>query len=274
MADQSYTDKPRTSEFANAVVLITGAASGIGQTCARLFALNGCQKLFLVDLSRPKLETTAALIERDGLYPQVELYDGSVADESSVKDMIDHCVEVFGRIDIACNNAGVSSMSARTHEATMADFDFTCSVNERGVFLCEKYEIAQMLQQTPSIANQKGSIVNTASIAGHCIIPTASPYGASKHAVVALTRCDALRHIQDGIRVNCVSPGPVWTPMLSEGGLPEEFIQLTKTMAPMHRFVEAREVADAILFLGGPRGSAISGVNLPVDCGNQLIRSI
>ena len=142
------------------------------------------------------------------------------------------------------------------------------------VFLCEKYELQQMLMQTPSFNNQKGSIVNTASIAGHCIIPTASPYGASKHAVVALTRCDALKHIQDGIRVNCVSPGPVWTPMLSEGGLPEEFIQATKTMAPMHRFVEAREVADAILFLGGPRGSAISGVNLPVDCGNQLIRSM
>ncbi len=131
-----------------------------------------------------------------------------------------------------------------------------------------------MLKQTPSFNSQKGSIVNTASIAGHCIIPTASPYGASKHAVVALTRCDALRHIQDGIRINCVSPGPVWTPMLSAGGLPEQSIQLTKTMAPMHRFIEAREVADAILFLGGPRGSAISGVNLPVDCGNQLIRSM
>lgn len=124
-----------------------------------------------------------------------------------------------------------------------------------------------MLQQTPAFNNQKGSIVNTASIAGHCIIPTAPAYGASKHAVVALTRCD-------GVRINCVSPGPVWTPMLSDSNLPKEFIELTKTMAPMHRFIEAREVADAMLFLGGPRGSAISGVNLPVDCGNQLIRSM
>jgi NAD(P)-dependent dehydrogenase (short-subunit alcohol dehydrogenase family) len=131
-----------------------------------------------------------------------------------------------------------------------------------------------MLKQTPSFHNQRGAIVNTASIAGYCIIPTASSYGASKHAVVALTRCDALKHIQDGIRVNCVSPGPVWTPMLSGGNLPEEFIELTKTMAPMHRFIEAREVADAIMFLAGPRSSAISGVNLPVDCGNQLIRSM
>lgn len=131
-----------------------------------------------------------------------------------------------------------------------------------------------MLTQTPTFCKQKGSIVNTASIAGHCIIPTASPYGASKHAVVALTRTDALRYIQAGIRVNCVSPGPVWTPMLSGGDLPAEFVELTRTMAPMHRFVEAREVADAMLFLGGPRGSACSGVNIPVDCGNQLIRSM
>lgn len=236
------------------------------------------------------------MIRNDGLSPNIELFEGNVADESCVKAMVDRCIAVFGRVDIACNNAGVSgSSAARTHDATIEEFDFVCSVNERGVrdqstrgsndskltiwtflkvFMCEKYELEQMVKQAPSFHNQRGSIVNTASIAGHCIIPTASGYGASKHAVVALTRCDALRHIQDGIRVNCVSPGPVWTPMLSGGGLPDEFIQLTKTLAPMNRFVEAREVADAILFLGGPKASAISGVNLPVDCGNQLLRSM
>ena len=95
--------------------------------------MNGCQRLFLVDLSREKLERTASLIHSDGLQPQVELFDGSVADEASVVAIVERCVEVFGRIDIACNNAGVSGSSCRTHEATMADFDLTCSVNERGV---------------------------------------------------------------------------------------------------------------------------------------------
>jgi NAD(P)-dependent dehydrogenase (short-subunit alcohol dehydrogenase family) len=108
---------------------------GIGQTTARLFALNGCQKLFLSDLSRSKLERTISLIERDGNHPQIELYEGSVSDVASVRGMIDRCAEVFGRIDVACNNAGVSSRGGRTHEAMVEDFDFTCSVNERGVSL-------------------------------------------------------------------------------------------------------------------------------------------
>ena len=131
-----------------------------------------------------------------------------------------------------------------------------------------------MLGQDKSFGGQRGVIVNTASIAGHCIIPTTSPYTASKHAVIALTRCDALRHAQDAIRINAVSPGPVWTPMISEGGLPREFIELGASMAPMKRYIQPIEVANTILFLASPKASALSGVNLPVDCGNTLIRSI
>lgn len=113
------------------------ACVGIGQTCAQQFALNGCQSLFLVDLSRSKLEKTAALIESTGQqHPQIELCECNVADEASVKAMVTRCVEVFGRIDVACNNAGVSGREAvRTHEAKIEDFDFVCDVNERGVCL-------------------------------------------------------------------------------------------------------------------------------------------
>lgn len=131
-----------------------------------------------------------------------------------------------------------------------------------------------MLQQEKSFGAQRGAIINVASIAGHCIIPTTSPYTASKHAVVALTRCDALRHAQDAIRVNAVSPGAVWTPMVSAAGLPEEFVKLGASMAPMKRYLQPIEVANAILFLASPKASALTGVNLPVDCGTQLLRSI
>lgn len=141
------------------------------------------------------------------------------------------------------------------------------------MILCEKYQLEQMVSQELGFAGQRGSIVNIASIAGKCIIPIASAYGASKHAVVAVTRCDALRHIQDAIRINSVSPGATWTPMLSDGGIPEEFVKLTALMAPMHRFMKTIEVVNAVLFLAGPKASAISGVDLPVDCGTQLLRS-
>jgi len=130
-----------------------------------------------------------------------------------------------------------------------------------------------MIQQVVSFGGQRGVIVNIASIAGHCIIPTAAAYGASKHAVVALTRCDALRHAQDAIRVNCVSPAATWTPMLSESELPREFLEFGARMAPMHRYMQPIEIANSILFLAGPKATAITGVNLPVDCGNALLRS-
>ena len=139
--------------------------------------------------------------------------------------------------------------------------------------LCEKYELQQMRKQDLGFGGQRGAIINTASIAGHCVIPTTAPYAASKHAIVALTRCDALRHAQDAIRVNCVSPGAVWTPMVSDSGLPQEFIDFGAAQSPMKRYLQPIEVANAILFLASPKASAISGVNLPVDCGLQLLRS-
>lgn len=139
--------------------------------------------------------------------------------------------------------------------------------------LCEKYEIEQMLCQEIGFGGQRGVIVNTSSIAGHCIIPTTAPYGASKHAVDALTRCDALRHAKDAIRVNCISPGAVWTPMVSEAGLPQQFIDMGAAQSPMKRYVTAEEAAYAILYLASPQASALSGVNLPVDCATALLRS-
>ncbi|KAK5061331.1 hypothetical protein LTR84_007873 [Exophiala bonariae] len=260
----------KTLDFEGSVVLITGAASG---KCMEL--IWGVWDMFWLtpDLSKSKLENTKGLLQNDGLYPQMELYEGDVSDEASVRGMMEHCVEVYGRIDVACNNAGISGNSQRTTDISVQDFDLICAVNERGVILCEKYELEQMMRQDVSFGNQRGVIVNTASIAGHCIIPTASAYTASKHAVVALTRCDALRHAQDAIRINCVSPAATWTPMISESVLPKEFIELGAKMAPMHRYAQPIEIVNAILFLAGPKATAITGVNLPVDCGNTLLRS-
>ncbi|EXJ56174.1 hypothetical protein A1O7_09105 [Cladophialophora yegresii CBS 114405] len=287
---QKETDSQRNREsqhlvdkvFEHTVVLITGAGSerlttdsglGIGQECARQFALHGCRKLFLVDISLPGLQQTKGMLEKNQAHAQVELYQGNVAEENSVKRMVAQCVEVYSRLDIACNNAGISGGSARTSDLAVEDFDRLCSVNQLGVFLCEKYELRQMLQQDRSVGDQRGAIVNVSSIAGNCIIPTTPAYAASKHAVVALSRCDALKYAQDGIRVNCVSPSAVWTPMVSEAGLPQEFLDMGAAQSPVKRYLQPREVADAILFMASPRATAILGANLPVDCGTQLLRS-
>ena len=126
----------------------------------------------------------------------------------------------------------------------------------------------------PHLKSHRGSIVNVASVAGHCIIPTVSHYVASKHSVVAMTRSDALKHSQSSIRINCVSPGAVWTPLVTEAGLPKEFLEMGAAQAPMKRYVEASEVANAVVFLASSeKASAITGVNLSVDCGTQLLRT-
>lgn len=106
---------------------------GIGQTCAQQFALHGCRKLFLVDLSLSGLQATKKIIENDKTHAQVELYEGNVTNESSMKLMIERCVEIYGRLDVACNNAGISGGSARTSDLSVKDFDLLCSVNQLGV---------------------------------------------------------------------------------------------------------------------------------------------
>ncbi|ETI21718.1 hypothetical protein G647_08065 [Cladophialophora carrionii CBS 160.54] len=252
---------------------MTDSGAGIGQECAQQFALHGCRKLFLVDISLSGLQQTREMLEKDQPLAQVELYQGNVAEESSVKRMVSQCVELYGRLDVACNNAGISGGSARTSDLAVEDFDRLCSVNQLGVFLCEKYELRQMLQQDRSVGDQRGAIINVSSIAGNCIIPTAPAYAASKHAVVALSRCDALKYAQDGIRVNCVSPSAVWTPMVSDAGLPQEFIDMGAAQSPVKRYLQPLEVAEAILFIASPKATAIIGANLPVDCGTQLLRS-
>lgn len=131
-----------------------------------------------------------------------------------------------------------------------------------------------MLQQDRSSSdNQRGVIINISSIAGTCIIPTTPAYAASKHAVVALSRCDALKYAHEGIRVNCISPSAVWTPMVSEARLPQEFIDMGAAQSPMKRYLRPVEVANAVLFMAGIKATAILGANLPVNCGTQLLRT-
>ena len=195
------------------VALVTGGGSGIGRATAVIMAREGA-RVAVSDLSKDGIEATVGLINAGG--GQGIAIAGDVTSETDVANMVARTVSAYGRLDCAYNNAGISSRAdspagTRLHEVTQTGAARMFSVNLMGVFLCLKHEIAQMLKQGGG-----GAIVNTSSIAGLVGLPTSSHYVAAKHGVVGLTKTAALEYAQDGIRVNCVNPGYIKTPMTDD----------------------------------------------------------
>ncbi|WP_272819217.1 SDR family oxidoreductase [Scytonema hofmannii] len=168
----------------------------------------------------------------------------------------------YGRLDCAFNNAAIDTSGKPLHEQSIENFDTLMSINVRGLFLCMKYEIQQMLNQGAS------AIVNTSSVAGLIGYPGASPYIASKHAVVGLTRAAALDYAKQGIRINVVNPGPIATEMMYRSidklGIAAD--DLT-AMVPMGRIGQVEEIAQAVVFLCSDAASYITGQPLAIDGG-------
>ncbi|OAL34958.1 hypothetical protein AYO20_05673 [Fonsecaea nubica] len=267
------------------VGLVTGAASGMGQQIAIKLAQQGCTKILCVDLNEAGLQETKKLVEKVSSATEVALYLADVSDTKSVKGMVDECVSRFGRLDFAANNAGIGLGGTRTHETDVALYEKLYRVNEKGVYLCTKYEVQQMLKQEPldwSLGDERrervfrGSIVNTCSLSGTASVPTLSCYNSVKHAVVSMTKVDARQYAPQGIRINAVSPGFTLTPMLMGGGagLSEDFYEGSKAQSPMNRLTFPEEVAETVCFLSGFRASGITGVNLHVDAGASLFHVI
>jgi NAD(P)-dependent dehydrogenase (short-subunit alcohol dehydrogenase family) len=179
--------------------------------------------------------------------------------------LVARTVAAFGRVDCAFNNAGISTRAVgpagqRTHELNQTSFDRMLAVNLTGVFLCLKYEIKQMLAQGGG-----GAIVNTASIAGMVGLPTAAHYSAAKHGVAGLTKTAAIEYAQDSIRVNCVNPGYVLTPMTQE----RTQIGFDELMAkvPMRRMGNPEEIAEAVVWMCSEKASFMTGAAQTVDGG-------
>ena len=241
--------------------LVTGGASGIGRATALVMAREGA-RVAVSDLTEESAAATVALI--NGAGGQAIAIGGDVAREADVAAMVARTVAAFGRLDCAFNNAGISPRNVgptgqRTHEMSQASFDGMLAVNLTGVFLCMKHELVQMLAQGG------GSIVNTASIAGLIGLVSASNYVAAKHGVVGLTKTAAMEYAKDGIRVNCVNPGYIKTPMTDPSM--EERYDALMAKVPMGRLGVADEIAEAVVWMLSERASFMTGASQVVDGG-------
>ena len=237
------------------VVMITGAAAGIGLACTEAFAKEGATTI-LVDINKP--EAQARKLMNEGY--QVIAYGCDVSNTQAVKEMVDWIVATYGRLDAALNNAGIQTPQRPMAEITDEEFDRTVAVDLKGVWNCMRYEIIQMLKQGD------GAIVNTSSQGGVTGFPGQAAYIACKHAVIGLTRTAAIDYAAKGIRINAICPGAIRTPMAEE--LIRRNPDLEKELIrdiPAGRLGKPEEIANAVLWLCSPQASFVDGHALLVD---------
>lgn len=244
--------------FEGKSIIVTGAGAGMGRATSLAFAREG-GRVLVADIKESAARETASLIKHAGGTAQAYCLD--VRSEASVKGMVEHAVQAFGRLDVAFNNAGVHRINTPLADVDETSWDAVMDVNLKGVFFCMKYEIPAM------IANGGGAIVNTSSIGGVTAAPGLGPYIASKHGVVGLTRAAALDYISQGVRINAVLPGATHTAMLDDWLVHEGAGDAIKKQHPIGRWAEASEIASAVLFLASSEASFIVGHPLLVDGG-------
>ena len=243
------------------VVLITGAAAGIGKATALAFARLG-YRLVLTDL---KAESGPALLaEIKAASAEARYVVADQAEEAGAILAVRTAMEAFGRLDVAINNAGTEGdQTLRLEQQTDANVRRTLGVNAEGVLWCLKHEI-------PALRHSGGgAIVNVSSVAGHVGLETCGAYVASKHAVEGLTKAAALEVARFGIRVNAVAPGAIQTDMIDRavGAGDTEARRAIEGMHPLGRLGTPEEVAAAIVFLASEEASFITGQSLAVDGG-------
>ncbi|WP_428672289.1 SDR family NAD(P)-dependent oxidoreductase [Reyranella sp.] len=241
--------------------LVTGGASGIGRATALAMVREGA-RVAIADQNETGAAETVAMINAAGGQSIAIAVD--VSDEAQIEAMVTRSVAAFGRLDCAFNNAGIASRGAgqpglRTHEMTRQSFDRMIAINLTGVFLCMKHEIVQMLKQGG------GAIVNTASVAGLVGLPTSANYVAAKHGVVGLTKTAAMEYARENIRVNCVNPGYIKTPM-TDPIMGERYEKLMPKV-PMNRLGVPEEIAEAVVWMCSDRASFMTGASQVVDGG-------
>ncbi len=259
-----------TERVKGKIALVTGAGSagpgwGNGKAAAVLYAREGA-KVFAVDYNLEAAKETKAIIDQEG--GECTAYRADVSHSQAVLDMVDMCIETYGRIDILHNNVGILEVGGPV-EISEENWDQLMAVNVKGMFLTCKYCIPHMEKQGG------GAIVNISSIAAirYTGYPSVS-YNASKGAINQLTQNIAIQYAEKGIRANCVLPGLMNTSFIRQGlasaysdGDDEEMIRQRNSLCPMKKMGDAWDVAYAALFLASNEAKYITGANLVVDGG-------
>jgi NAD(P)-dependent dehydrogenase (short-subunit alcohol dehydrogenase family) len=246
-------------DLAGKVAIVTGAASGIGLSTAQLFAREGAQ-LVLADVNEELGQAAAAAINGasgDALFVKTD-----VADPAACERLVQAALDRFGRLDCACNNAGISGELHPLAEMSIANWDRVIAVNLSSVFYCMKYQIPAMLE-----SGGGGSIVNVSSILGRVGFANACAYAAAKHGVLGVTENAALEYGAQGIRANVIGPGFISTPMIS--GLEEDPATKAELVSrhPIGRLGRPEEVAELVVWLCSEKSSFVTGAYYPVDGG-------
>ncbi|MFC4158593.1 SDR family NAD(P)-dependent oxidoreductase [Chitinimonas lacunae] len=246
------------SDLTGKTYLVTGASSGIGAATALALGRVGANVVLAARQETACRELAEQIVASGG---QALVVRTDIGVEQQVREAVSATVQHFGRLDGAFNNAGTLGVAAPLHEIGSDDFMQVMRINVLGVFWSMKYQIEAMLQ------SGGGAIVNNASITSQLGFPSLSPYNASKHAVVGLTRTAGLEYFQRGIRINAVSPGPVATPMAVQGFGGPDRLQAAMIDSPAGRAGSPDEIAKPVLFLLSEAASYFSGQSITIDGG-------
>jgi len=244
--------------FKNKVVLITGGGSGIGHATALAFTKEGA-KVVVADVVDNRGKETVKIINdknREAVFIKAD-----ISKPTDVENMVMTTVETYGRIDILFNNAGIAGSPVRLAELSVEDWDRVIDINLKGVFLVSKYTIPVMLEQG------KGVIINNASASGITPTPRVSVYAAAKAGVIQLTKAMAIEYGGDNIRINCICPGFIETPMTSIIIPPDLESRDYSHLWPLTKPGNPEDIAKAALYLASDDSSFVTGTVLVVDGG-------